>query len=458
MNPLSPHPGPLSLASRRVRPGTAGHRSPGRWVALIAVCLALAGCQDVLGIDPVVADDPDNPVEPGPCATSGDSDGDGVCDPEDRCEGDDRLDGDSDGVPDECDVCPLDNPDDSDGDDVCDSDDQCQDGDDGLDSDEDGVPDACDLCPEGDDGLDGDGDGVPDLCDVCPEGDDGSDSDSDGVPDGCDICPEGDDNQDSDEDGVPDGCERCPGSNDSVDRDGDGIPDGCDSCPSSGPFCRSCAEILAGDPTAGDGPHVIDPDGLGPGEVRVVECDMTSNGGGWTVMALWDREADPAAHTLDSLLAQLADEVAELGNPNISPMGDFSEQSDHVRWSDLDITQDALSLRLDIDIPNNGELLLDIAYRGFSMENSAVWFFATTATGPKNIFCAQNDTDSVDYTDEERGLIPYACGSILDPVLDRRLDQREFGEPVSTFHLRSLHHDLDFGDQSQLRRLIVRVR
>ena len=37
----------------------------------------------------------------------------------------DTIDFDLDGVPDACDVCPLDNPDDSDGDGICDSNDIC---------------------------------------------------------------------------------------------------------------------------------------------------------------------------------------------------------------------------------------------------------------------------------------------------------------------------------------------
>ncbi|MBL9107325.1 MAG: hypothetical protein JNL82_40925 [Myxococcales bacterium] len=54
-------------------------------------------------------------------------------------------DADGDGVPDECDPCPDDNPDDSDGDGVCDGADACPGGDDGLDSDDDGTPDFCDM-------------------------------------------------------------------------------------------------------------------------------------------------------------------------------------------------------------------------------------------------------------------------------------------------------------------------
>ncbi len=46
----------------------------------------------------------------------------------------------------------------------------------------------------------------------------------------------------------------------------------------------SCKAIKAADPTAKDGLYRIDPDGSGAGVAFVVRCEMTTAGGGWTLV------------------------------------------------------------------------------------------------------------------------------------------------------------------------------
>ena len=99
----------------------------------LALALVLAACSPTSPKEPAGPGDqadtdrsgtnPDGNDTGMPCP---DEDEDGVCDSDDICtDGDDTVDSDGDGEPDDCDACPLDNPNDSDRDMVCDSDDQC---------------------------------------------------------------------------------------------------------------------------------------------------------------------------------------------------------------------------------------------------------------------------------------------------------------------------------------------
>jgi hypothetical protein len=66
-------------------------------------------------------------------------------------------------------------------------------------------------------------------------------------------------------------------------------------CPSTTPMCEAgrcavpsdCSDLLVHYPGAPDGVYTVDPDGTGPTPAFAAQCDMTTDGGGWTIVAAY---------------------------------------------------------------------------------------------------------------------------------------------------------------------------
>ena len=205
----------------------------------------------------------------------------------------------------------------------------------------------------------------------------------------------------------------------------------------------SCLELIDLDPSASGGDYFLDFVGTGTGSLY--SCEMSTDGGGWIQVLGFNREDDG-----DDVL----DFEAEW-DALVNDMGVYQTTSDSIQWQDGDFSDDLLDASVAVSVPNGGELLFQIHFEGTSMEDSGVWFTATTDEGGSSIeelWCNDDASANTVYSAAELAAVPYACSQSYtsSPDYDPGLEQTSFGGEITGLGLTSLMSDANGGDDAQL--------
>ena len=253
---------------------------------------------------------------------------------------------------------------------------------------------------------------------------------------------------DDDGDSYPGAEETCDGA----DNDCDGSADA--GVLGSGEDCaaESCAEVLADDSSSADGDYWLDPDGSGASEWT---CDMSTDGGGWTLIVDWDRQNDGDSQA----------DFESLFSANTNGMTDWSEGSTYIQWSDYNSSADVMDFEVEVVVPNDGEALVDVDFYGHSYEDSSIFFSGEVSTGQEEIWCRTynnyNSSGWNAWTSAEQAYVPYTCSSTSSGAASFSLtgtQQAALSAEIESFHVTGFHYDGSYGDYSRLYEVAFWVR